>query len=68
MSSWSVEKNKLPSAFIHTGGSAKLFPCRLSAWSKDLRTFVREDVSRDEAAKLLKRVRENRNLKIVKIA
>ena len=68
MSSWSVEKNKLPSAFIHTGGSAKLFPCRLSAWSEDLATYVRGDVSRDECAELLKRVRENRNLKIVKIA
>ena len=67
MSSWSVEKNKLSNVFIHTGGSAKLFPCRVSAWSEDLRTFVREDVSRDEAAKLLKRVRENRDLKIVKL-
>ena len=67
MSSWSVEKNELSNVFIHTGGSAKLFPCRLSAWSEDLRTYVRQDVSRDECARLLKRVRENRDLKIVKL-
>jgi hypothetical protein len=68
MSSWSVEKNKISNVFIHTGGSAKLLPCRVSAWSEDLATYVRGDVSRDECAELLKRVRENRNLKIVKIA
>jgi hypothetical protein len=68
MSSWSVEKNKISNVFIHTGGSAKLFPCRVSAWSEDLVTYVRGEVSRDECAELLKRVRENRNLKIVKIA
>jgi hypothetical protein len=68
MSSWSVEKNKLSNVFIHTGGSAKLFPCRVSAWSEDLRTYVRGEVSRDECAELLKRVRENRDLEIVKIA
>jgi hypothetical protein len=67
MSSWSVEKNKLCNVFIHTGGSAKLFPCRVSAWSEDLVTYVRGDVSRDECARLLKRVRENRDLKIVKM-
>ena len=67
MSSWSVKKNAMPNVFIYTGRSSKLFSCRVSAWSEDLKTFVREDVSRGEAAKLLKRVRQTRNLKIVKL-
>ena len=67
MSSWSVKKNQMPNVFIFTGGSAKFFSCRVSAWSEDLKTFVREDVSRGEAAKLLKRVREDCDLKIVKL-
>jgi len=67
MSSWSVKKNEMPNVFIYTGRSSRLFSCRVSAWSEDLRDFVRQDLSRDEAARLLKRVRENRNLKIAKM-
>ena len=68
MSSWSVKKNEMPNVFIYTERSSKLFSCRVSAWSEDLKTYVRGEVSRDECAELLKRVRENRDLEIVKIA